>query len=684
LEWDDTDAGNTAALADADESLTVTQGGDIVVKLPSFGMPEDDPDPDTVTVYFEGSPPSAKPSDVTVGGTTITVTMGAVDEQAALVGDREVVGVKFTKKAGITNPVYGNEAPDSYKITVVDEEGEEAVGYAAVFREVSVKPGSGARGKEITVTGKGFSDGTTSVLIGEGDDAHTITVESDKGLFTRDIDTSIKDNDDEEVFDAGPNTIGVSDAAGRVANTTATFTIKASFTISPEPPVPGAAFVLTLTDATVMEDEDEEAMAPVVKFASKTATEHDDVDNDDTKDTTWKYIVPDVSTGSLRVTVSGLESDDIRQTVTIGSNTLEVDVEEAVPGQEISITGTGFSDGAEVDGTSGPEDGVTDSSVKIGGQPVNTDDIEDEEVDGNGNISLNVKVPNKVQAGKRTVEVRDSDGRIGRTSITISRPVIEIDPTESRIGEPVTVTGTGFPANDVVFVNYDGKPVDGGSQGTSPMGEFEVTILVPNSASVGKTVDITAVPQLNDESTAAKAVKHTTPKPVLTVGPESAAAGSKVSVSGMNFKGFTTIDEITIGNEKVTPVPAPITDRDGSFTAPSVLVPNLSVNRYAVKATDSNGDSGTGYVSVVLESVVVLTDPADVFADLIADGSLSTVWHLDASTQSWTSFSTNPALADFNDLTVIPGGQVYVLIMSAADEFMGSPVFVGTNQVYIP
>ena len=78
------------------------------------------------------------------------------------------------------------------------------------------------------------------------------------------------------------------------------------------------------------------------------------------------------------------------------------------------------------------------------------------------------------------------------------------------------------------------------------------------------------------------------------------------------------------------------------------------------------------------------TDPADVFADLIADGSLSTVWHLDASTQSWTSFSTNPALADFNDLTEIQGGQVYVLIMSAAGEFQGKPLFAGTNQVFIP
>ena len=73
------------------------------------------------------------------------------------------------------------------------------------------------------------------------------------------------------------------------------------------------------------------------------------------------------------------------------------------------------------------------------------------------------------------------------------------------------------------------------------------------------------------------------------------------------------------------------------------------------------------------------------FADLIAEsGSLSRVWHLEGATQVWTFFDTDPALADFNELTVLTSGETYVLIMTAEGEFNGKALYPGTNFVTIP
>ena len=488
-------------------------------------------------------------------------------------------------------------------------------------------------------------------------------------------------------------------------------------------------------------------------------------------------------------------------------------------------------------------------------------------VNGAGNISFNIRVPDDVMPGIRKVSVKDEGGRIGEATITVAKPEITLDPTESLVGSEVTVSGTGFPANDLVLIKYANNTVD--TAATSSTGTFSQTITVPSGNDPGTKADVEAVAQVQDATTKASAeAKHKLPDATISLSPEDANAGGSLTITGSNYQGFRQISLIEVGGQTVTPVPAPSTDKWGAFSA-TVQVPQLTPGRYAVLARvgDEPGVSATEFIQVVvvaeevevvadpsitidptsgeagssitvtgsdfaagvevlvrygatieggatpgddgsftdtftvpadavagtnsvtagtasaehtlvepepepepevvvvaelsadpaevtpgddltisganlsanqpvvrlnvggmsvlpddlitdpdgsftttvttpeleageqeIEAIaggerittmvtvlaVVPTDPAGVFADLIADGSLSTVWHLNAATQSWTSFSTNPALADFNDLTEIQGGQVYVLIMSAAGEFQGKSLFAGTNQVFIP
>jgi hypothetical protein len=539
-----------------------------------------------------------------------------------------------------------------------------------------------------TISGSGLPEGSSTIRItgSERDTRHNISVIAAKdGTFSHEVATDMKDNDGAKVFSKGANTINVSDSRGKLVNVTGTFTINPSFTIAPESPIPGQVVTITLSDiagdvtnasfagqgiANAFDlDDDVEGLDAKVKKVTTAG-----------KDTYQIKMPSGVRRGTVEMRVTVGTAAPLKKTITIATNVLEVEPDTAVPGQQITITGDGFS----ANGT------IAAADIKIDAKVVSSSD---ETVDSTGNINFTVNVvevgdsPRTIKSGTRNVEVTDSSGRVGTAKITVTKAEITLDPAESLIGSTVTVSGIGFPANDLVLIQYDGTTIS--TSNTDPTGNFSKDVVVPSSADVGDKAKIKA------ESQVIKGVSddadHKTPAPALSAETSaSGQAGGTVTIGGENFKGFVRVMSIKIGGTPVTPVPAPTTDQWGAFTATGVQVPNLTLGTHPVEITVDE-KTVTGFIQIVVEPPApVLTDPADVFADLIADGSLTTVWHLNAAIQQtdpsggWTSYSTNPDLAAFNTLSEIQGGQVYVLIMSAAGEFMGSPLYVGTNNVYIP
>jgi hypothetical protein len=693
LTWDDSGAitGNlTAVLLDNDDNdsvgasdaLDVSAGESIIVKLPKFTVP-DEIDPDTVSVTGTGNA-GRNPNDVSVSGTTLTLRMGNTgNDQTTFTGsDQPVTSIFIAKKAGIKNPAQANDAPGSYPITVENRDEYKAEGHAIVLRKVSAKPGKGTRGTMTTISGSGLPAGTTDVTINRH---KTEVIVGADGSFKLEVDTAEKDNDGANVFSKDANTINVSDSRGKLANVTGTFTINPSFTIDPESPIPGQIVTITLTDIT--------GDVTDASFAGDGIQKAFDTNDDGTLDEEVNKVTTDgkhtyqikmpqrVRRGSveMRVTVMGA-SAPLKKTVTIGTNALEVDPDTAVPGQQITITGSGFTAGGKIPA----------ANIKIDSKVVTTDE---ESVDSTGNINITVNLAGitdaqkLIKSGTRNVEVTDSSGRVGTAKITVPKAEITLDPPEGLIGSTMTVSGTGFPASDLVLIQYAGTTVSTATTGTT--GDFTKDVVVPSSADVGAKAKVKAESQVIEG--VSDDADHKTPAPAMS--PDTSAtgqAGGAVTIGGINFKGFVRVTSIKLGGTEVIPVPAPLTDQWGAFTATDVRVPNLTLGTHPVEITVDE-KTVTGFIQIVVEPPApVLTDPADVFADLIADGSLTTVWHLNAAIQQtdpsggWTSYSTNPDLAAFNTLSEIQGGQVYVLIMSAAGEFMGSPLYVGTNNVYIP
>ena len=113
------------------------------------------------------------------------------------------------------------------------------------------------------------------------------------------------------------------------------------------------------------------------------------------------------------------------------------------------------------------------------------------------------------------------------------------------------------------------------------------------------------------------------------------------------------------------------------------LVPQLTPGTHTVEMRVGTGSTGIS-VSTFLEIADIITRASEeAFEDLIDNGTLTRVWHLDAATQTWSFFDPATEFADFNTLTEVSTGQIVTIIMGTQDQFQGRTLYVGSNNVAI-
>ena len=653
----------------------VGPGDEIVINLDKFGLPGSIAEAD---VTIDDGNNTANPRSVSVSGSNITLQLDKFVSDMPNSSDANIIDssddeitITIRDRAGITTPVKAGD----YTVKVdakdrsddgdtYDLDGDNMM--VSIIRSISVKPTSATRGTEITITGKGFSDGSAGVTAGNVSIGAADIV---GGSFTLTVNNNLKVNNN-SAFVKGPDgtDINASDGAGDEAETAANHKIKATFTVSPESPNPGQDVTITLadTDAT-------DSSTVSVSFGGGTSL--DAADTDDDNATTWKVAVPsDVRRGTIQMSVTVDSAAALTKNVTIATNPLDVVPSTVVPGQEISVTGTGFK-GAST---------IAPGGVEIGSIAANNEVLL---VNNIGSVSFDVSVPDGVSGGETKVVVTDADGRVGEATITVTKAALTLDPVESLISSDLTVSGVGFPANDLVLIKYNNDIIT--TANTDSTGTFSKGIVVPSSGiATGGSYTVSAESQINDVAISASKT-HKTPKPTLALSDASATAGSSLTLDGANFKGFVQVYRIEIGGQNVTTLPAPASDKWGTFSA-TVQVPQLSPGRYAVKAIieDATGDSATEFLQVVETVEVVSTVPAEVFAGLIDAGRLSRVWYLNQDNGEWQFF--DPALpAAINTLSEVPMNEVVVVIVTDGDRVDGvdyltpSHVLPGTNNRFI-
>lgn len=663
-------------------------GDDILLKLEDFVFPAGGIDADDVWLR-DSTPRSARPADVSVSGSTITINIGDMDSgpaQAGIaIGDVEVI---ISRNAGIKNPTRaGAYTP---KVTIGSSDTElDSDTVANIVRTLKVSPNHAKRGTEINVSGSGYEDGTIGIYKA-ANGTQGLPADGAQGalssLYTRLASSTVTNgsfsvsfNVDHEKFtdsdnhNGDPDIIQAHDASGnygpqKVFNLLPTMpdlgqvTRGKDLTIKLQDWGYGPVGMVEISGAVMQPSGD----LPATNSAAN-ASAGFKVTVGQTAQLGRQTVT--VTAGQVRDAVANEGKGVVTGTVDIVSLDLTVQPSTAVVGQAITVTGDGFTNGSTI------------STITIGdvGIPLGPNNI-DSAIAAGGSVIATFEVPNDpdlAAADDYTIQITDGAGRAGTVDLTIPKRAVTISPTTSRIGSEVTVNCTGFPtgASVPVTIKYDTNTVT--STNTDSSGNcIERVIEVPRDAGVGSTHKVRLEATVGPEATGtviSAETDHKTPDAEVSLSAPEASRGSHITVSGANFHTFRTV-MIEIGESDVTPSPAPTTDGDGTFSS-RVLVPGIALGPRNVKVTINNE---IVVVNMRITEAPVERTPADAFSDL--GDNLEVVWYLDNATKRWYFYDPDFAESDMTSAH-IASGNVYAVQVSADADFEGRSLTTGWNNI---
>lgn len=678
------DAGAAVGITISFTTTALTEapvGDDILLKLEDFGFPADGIDTDDIWLR-DATPRSARPADVSVSGSTITINIGDMDsgpDQAGIaVGAAEVI---ISRNAGITNPTRaGSYIP---KLTVGSSDTEmDSTTAANIVRTLKISPNHAKRGTEINVSGSGYEDGTIGIYKAANGTAG-LSDDGDKGELNRSLYSrlagsevrngsfSVSFNVDHEKFTDSDNYTGDPDII-QAHDASGYYGPQKVFNLLPT--MPDLGEVTRGKDLTIKLQDWGYGAVGMVEISGAVMTPSGDLPATNSAANAsagFKVTVgQNAQLGKQTVTVTAADVRDaienegkgvVTGTVDIVSLDLTVQPSTAVVGQAITVTGDGFTNGSTISTIT-----IGDVGILLG--PNNIDSA----IAAGGSVIATFEVPNDrdlAAADDYTIQITDAAGRAGTVDLTIPKRAVTISPTTSRIGSEVTVNCTGFPtgASVPVTIKYDTSTVT--STNTDSSGNcIERVIEVPRNAGVGSTHKVRLEATVGPEATGtviSAETDHKTPDAEVSLSAPEASRGSHITVSGANFHTFRTV-RIEIGESDVTPSPAPTTDRDGTFSS-RVLVPGIALGPRNVKVTINQE---IVVVNMRITEAPVVQTPAQVFEAL--GDALRVVWYYDNAIQDWRFYNPAPAFAAASDLTEIPSGiSSYDVHLNEAATFNG-------------
>jgi hypothetical protein len=638
---------------------------------------------------------------ITIGDTDPTTTTSAAaltafDDTSTSNGHT----IKFSSLAGIKNSTVPHATAAWAKVSTDNGVATTAATAIPVYRYLLLDDNDDARGKVVTVTGKGWDSGETATVfidksggtLNTFDASDTVIATSDAtisgGAFTATftVDTN---------FAVGNNSINAVDGTGTSANNTAQgaryvdqrFGLNGKVAISPESASRGGSIKVTLSDfsnGTVTEIQVGGVPADLSGKSGLTIANNS---------TAVTVSVPATTPlGTQQVTVVSSVEADRTASVSVTGLTMTVSPSTAVANQSVTVSASGFTASGTIANDKLTVGGIIQDTLTNGNAETTVT------ADNSGNMVLTFKIPNDDTtrtAGDHTIKITDSGNRIGEVTLTVPARSITIDPTESRRGSTVNIDGSGFVASTTVTVTFlSGTTTTTVATATADSsGAFATTFTVPSGAGIPSSNTVTASSSItataaNIDTQKSATATHKVPGASIAIDPTSAASGTNINVTGLDFPGYVSLATLTIGDVSALPTPAPATDVDGKLDL-TALVPALATGSHSVTATVGSGTSAvtattsfTVTAAAAAAPVVVTTATEEVFADVISnDDNLVRVWLFDNATQDWTFYDPRPAFADANTLTNTDSGNIVWVNVTAEQAFQDGTLYAGWNLI---
>ena len=253
------------------------------------------------------------------------------------------------------------------------------------------------------------------------------------------------------------------------------------------------------------------------------------------------------------------------------TSTIILSVSSSIVGNQVSISGTGFSVGRTV-------------SIRFDNTQVATSST-----NSYGQFSTSFTIP-ETYTGTHTITATDGIyTKIATLSVT---QTITISPTSSSVGTTVTISGTGFSPSRLIRIYYDGTSIASvpSTITTNNAGSFSGKFTVP--AGPARTVQVSANDGTNIASTSFKLIA------TIILTPASGKVGTPVTIDGSGFNASRQVT-LTFDDSQVRQVS---TDSLGNFTT-TFDVPSAVGGQHPVTAND--GVRSVSATFTVASSLVV-------------------------------------------------------------------------------
>ena len=368
-------------------------------------------------------------------------------------------------------------------------------------------------------------------------------------------------------------------------------------------------------------------------------------------------------------------SEDSKITVT-GSE-LTASVTDVLPNETITITGNGFGSQTCIDIGNIQLDGV---AVQVDDESTFTcrdGDYKAVEVSNSGQFVATITMwpedtdvdnPTLI-SGTHTLDVEDSEGFVGSTTLTIKEPTISVVPDVVGPRDYVVITGTNWPIDNsdnsnsglVTVVIADDANERTYSVYPDNVGRFTIEHRVSKDVAIPSTNQVKG-----SHSDVVKIGSFRVPAATVTVTPNQGQPGDIISLSATDMKPYAEADYVKVGGTTYSD-PGANTDIDGNITIDDVLVPGLDPGTYSV-IIDVDGTVAIGELEVLAED-----SAAGVGAELPGaleglDDSLVRVFHFNDVDKSWDFFDPRDEFAELNTLSTLVNGEPYWVLVSEGQE----------------
>ena len=551
------------------------------------------------------------------------------------------------------------------------------------------------RNKPLTITGKGFKNGTTAIVYLEEMVNGAVVKETDLISILVGSDDTFEATFNVTVppFKAGKGNMIKAKDGETPPNRTETavaFEVEGLMTASPKTAAIGDKIQISLVDWPDYTIDDPIGDA-TVKIAGLPQEIIGSMAVANGKATFQIEIGNDVPSGTEELQVDAAGESDSTNVVISGAD-LTVTPSTVVPNQNVTVVGQGFGDRAKINTG---DDNDTKSNVEFGGDPahlgVDSDNFNNGEgiiTDSGGNWNASIVIPitgASTTEGTHTLDVKDSSGRSGSAEVVIAERKVTLDPPTARPGVMVQLTGSGFPASNrrseqtapPVSIEYGDDLV--GTVNPDSSGNIATSFRIPFDASIPSSNTITVkftYTQNNANFDVIEHYTHEVPGATISLSASEGKPGDTITVTGEGFAQHASVSSMSIGTIDILPSPKPSTSREGTFTT-SVLIPGIDLGTHSIEVEISDtvasavfkvGEETTTMMPGVMMAEAATPDVA--FAAVIAEDNLIAVYHFDPATQNeapnygYTVYDARPLFMSGNNLDSIEPGQFYTVEVS--------------------